>query len=247
MARWLGVSLEIRVDDMRAGLARMQREPAGFAGAHVGIDGLGRDRRRVCARACDPRGTSRASSRAPPPSLPASSNALAPVASMKKSPMTRRPHHPSLTPAMSGSAWRHQDFELLRRVRATPRRSASCLSQAAYGIAGKVIAVVGEPVTLDLRVRHQHAAVLRRGGRQAEILERHRQSVVPRLDPVRQELGVVDARARASHTRGRTPRPVRSSSTKRLPSVKAPRVAEMRRASSMRSRACSGSSAGRVA
>ena len=35
-------------------------------------------------------------------------------------------------------------------------------------------------------------------------------------------------------------------SRKRLPSVKAPRVAAMRRASSMRSRACSGSSAGNV-
>src|SRR6187549_2874827 len=62
----------------------------------------------------------------------------------------------------------------------------------------KVITVVGEPMALDLRVRQQHATVRRRGGRQAEILERDRQTVVPRLDPVRQELRIVDTRARGA-------------------------------------------------
>jgi hypothetical protein len=38
--------------------------------------------------------------------------------------------------------------------------------------------------------------VLRGGGRETEVLERHGQSEVPCFDPVRQELGVVNSRTR---------------------------------------------------
>jgi hypothetical protein len=57
----------------------------------------------------------------------------------------------------------------------------------------QVVPVVGEAVTFDVRVGHEHAAVLGRRRGQAEVFPGDGQADGARLQPVRQELDVVDA------------------------------------------------------
>ncbi len=239
----VGSLAAIRLLDVGADLARMQREPAVFAGADLGIDRHGRHRRGVRDSTRSAANESRQLSRA---------TSKLPAAAMRSRRSRRGRSRPDAAatiqpqPAMSDPPGVIRTSKLLRVVPHDAAMQRELSEPCGIGNGRQVIAIVGEPITLDCRVRQQHAAVPRGGRREGEILERHRQSLAPRVQPVRQEFVLVDARAS---------RAMRVKERRRLAGVSmeafaqresAPRVAAMRRASSMRSRVCSGSSAGSV-
>ena len=161
---------------------KARRRPSGAARASEAAVGRGRIGR---------------SARAAPISRPS------PVASTNRSASTRAPSSSrtaEIAP-LSGSrstrtsrAWSQGDA-----------RSAQAWDLSARGISerGQVIAIIGAAEDRRRLVGQHHPALPRRHRGQAEMLERDRQAIVPRLDPVMEEVAALDRRAIGIRGRGR--------------------------------------------
>ena len=85
------------------------------------------------------------------------------------------------------------DLEGARRVAAHAATQGELAQPGAVRDGRQVIAVVGEPETLDGCIGQQHAILSRGHGGQREFFERHREAAVARDQPLRQEFLAVDA------------------------------------------------------